>query len=467
MRLTLRNLLAYLHEMMSPEDRAAFAPLVKNAPRVQQLLDRCKEVAQRRTLAAPALEQAHEKHAADTVGRYLDFQLPDQQLATFERAALDSDEQLAEIVDCHRILADVVLQKVSDQSPAWKSRIYALLTKPQSASVGQAASNGDDDEYALAPAAEVVKPGEIASAEPPKKVDAQSPMMSIQRVAEETLLTDSGDLSQYLDEDDEELSEEAARAMEKKKQQQLAAAAKTASGVTGSATSAVAAAPKLTNYGVRDPYKDRNAPPPVPVTLQEPKFELAVPLPLLIGGGAGVLALLGGIVMLSMWMFSGPTKPKVTGPHVYGIAASDSSPTVEMSGMITYSVGGSPVPDSGAIIAAWPVDATPAIKLTAITVMEDLNSKKQNAYNEQLVVAKTDEAGRFRMRMHEHATYHVMVMSEGMKADVAKTWTDEINSLKSQVEDPASLVGQRVYFYTKANTGPDKTITLDHFFESK
>ncbi len=479
MRLTLRNLLAYLHEVMSPDDRAKFAPLVSSGARVQQLLERCKTVGKSPTLPAPALDQAHERHAADTVGRYLDFQLPDAELAPFERAALDSDEQLAEIVDCHRMLSDIVSNKVIEQSPTWKPRLYALLTQQPPAAKApavtasklavSAVSAADDDEYALAPVADeaaVTALKDVPAVEAGAD-RAEDPAIDDQRAIAESRMEDSGDLSQLLDDDDEELSEEAARAREKKIQQEVVAeqfASVTSGGGGSSPVSTAVAATKLTNYGVRDPYKDRTAPAPVPITMQEPKFELAVPLPMLIGGGVGAVAVLALIVMLGMWMFSGPSKPRSTGPFVYGIAEGEN--TVEMNGFVSYAIGGSPTPDAGAIIAVWPVDAEPVTKLTAVNVMEGLNNKQQNPYNEQLVVAKTDERGQFRLRMHKHDAYHVMVISQGMLSDIAKTWTDEINSMKTQVEDPASLVGQRVYYYTKITTPPDGVISLDHYFET-
>lgn len=446
MRLTLRNLLAYLHQVMSPEDQTAFEELIKASPQVGKLIERCRELAKRAELGAPALDDASREQAAESVAMYLDFTYPDGQLAAFEKLALASDEQLAEIVQCHRVLADLVRQEQSETLPAWRERIVALTHQHEPAAVGAGV------EAVASPAQETASAGSDAMAE--------------QRVVH-TSAHDSGALSDYLgsddDDDDDELSLEAVREREKRAEKQAIAAAASAytTAAAGTAT-ANPPAPRIINYGVRDPFKQQTK---IPDALIEKKEPSKVPMVMVGGVGAGVV-LVGLVVWLTLsGLSSGPNEARATGPHVYGIGASEGMPTCELTGTITVSMGGALVPDAGAIIVTWPVDAPQATKLSAVQVMNDLSAQRQNPYNLNLVVAKTDENGHYHMRMTDHAEFHVMILSERVQSPNAKIWGDAVETLKSQVEDPPTLIGSRVYHFTQLSMPPEKRTTLDHTFE--
>jgi hypothetical protein len=125
MRLTLRNLLAWLHGLMSPQDKAAFDDLVRSSPKVQPLIDRCQTLHKSR-LAAPAVDQASPLHAAESIAAYLDFGMADTQIAAFEKAALASDEQLAEVVACHQIVADANAHQAAANIPINRERLLKI-----------------------------------------------------------------------------------------------------------------------------------------------------------------------------------------------------------------------------------------------------------------------------------------------------------------------------------------------------
>lgn len=200
MRLTLRNLLAYMHGTLSPEHHNAFAAMVKNNPRVQLLVNRCQQL-KTRSLQGIDLDQTAAQFQVETVAKYLDFTLPDDQIAPFEKAALASDEQLAEIVDAHRILADVIKQRVSNTPPpdSFRERLLSAGAKRPTESASAS--------------------GRSATPTAPGRDDSGFAPVT-PAVREE--LHDSGDLSEYLSDvdDEEELSlavvESRARAAEER-----------------------------------------------------------------------------------------------------------------------------------------------------------------------------------------------------------------------------------------------------------
>jgi hypothetical protein len=286
----------------------------------------------------------------------------------------------------------------------------------------------------------------------------------IERVA----LQDSGELSQLLDdEDDEELSVDVARDRERQKEQQAVAEAANAFVSGGGGTSTATAAPststkqRLTAYGTRDPYKQAVK---GPALLEKPAKQ-QIPIALVGGAAGGVLALglFGWLIMSAM---SGPSRPTNSGQKIYGITDSSAS-TCEMSGTITFGPSGAaPLPDNGALVMAWPVGESHASQTvrSAVDVMQDVESGMQSAYNEQFVVAKTDDDGRYRMRMHNNTEFHVVILSQRVQTDKPVTWGDTINELKRHVEDPATLVGRRVYHYQKVTMPENGEATVDYTF---
>jgi hypothetical protein len=285
-------------------------------------------------------------------------------------------------------------------------------------------------------------------------------------------MQDSGDLSQLLDdEDDEELSADMARDREREQEQQAVAAAASAFSTRGGGTSTATAdtpqattKPRLTSYGTRDPYKQATK---GPALLDEKSKATQLPVGM-IGAAAGGIVVVGLVGWLIMSGLSGPPSQGSQGQQVYGI--SDSSGDVcELSGTITFSNGTSPLPDNGALVLAWPVGESHASKAvrSAVDVMQDANSGTQSAYNEQLVVAKTDDDGRFRMRMHKNTEFHIVIFSQRVQTDKPVLWGDTINELKTHVEDPATLVGRRIYQYERVSMPDNGQATLDYTFFSE
>lgn len=429
MRLTLRNLLAYLHGTLDAEQHAAFAQLVQSNPRVQLLIDRCSNLAAKR-LAAPDIEQTSAQYQVESVAKYLDFTLPDDQLAAFEKAALASDEQLAEIVDCHRVLADVVKSRVSFSTPSYRDRIVKIVEHAHEPAVVPASGNMASDFAPVAP-----------------HIQAD--------------LQDSGDLTEYLSDvdDEEELSLDAiqnrAKAVEKRA---MAAAAHSYTSGTGTVTATAAA-----RAAVLEQQEAYNYESPIPDLGEKKKLPLTPPV--LAGIGGGAVLVLGIVVWLGSMLFAGKSDPN-GGQFYYGIPAAPGKTLCELRGFIQFQPAvGSPSPDVGAIIVVWPVTpSAEANRLTTEVLLEDLNAKRQNPYNEMLVVAKCDDNGRFQMRMHPHGEFHVMVLSQRSSTTNPKTWGEAVEAIVSQLEDPVALIASRKYEYRKLTMPGENQATLDYTF---
>lgn len=433
MRLTLRNLLAYLHETLEPPQREAFQTLVAGNPRVGLLIDRCRNLAAKR-LAAPTIDQASPTGQAETVAKYLDFTLPDEQVAEFEKAVLACDELLSEIVDSHAVLADVVKQRIKPTALPKTERILALHAAPAT------------------PPAQASAP-----AKPAARVSDFAPVAAHVKAE----MHDSGDLTDYLsdDDDDEELSldtvQHRAEAVERRAMEEAAHAFSTGGGGTMTATAAARAAVLEKEEAYR--YEA-----PVNEVVIEKKKPLP-PTPVLAAIGGGVAVLLVGLVWAGSSLMGG--KPVDRGPYCYGVSASPDKALVELRGTIKVQPQqGGVMPDAGALVVVWPVKpSAEANRLTTSVLIEDLDAKRQNPYNEMLVIAKCDDDGNYRLRMHAHDEYHVMVLSQRLTAINPKTWGEAVEAIAAQLEDPAALIGVRQYEYRKlAVAGPQAT--LDYLF---
>jgi hypothetical protein len=155
-----------------------------------------------------------------------------------------------------------------------------------------------------------------------------------------------------------------------------------------------------------------------------------------------------------------------SGPHVFGLPADAGRPTCEFKGKITYQPEGSaPSADIGAIVLMWPVEPpSKVIQLTSEKVFEAANTKQQSPFNDQLIVAKADDDGNFHLRANEYPEYYVMILSQRSQTTRPKTWGEAMDALKSQLEDPPGVVGQRNYHFTKVPAPDSKVGTLDHTF---
>jgi hypothetical protein len=123
MRLTLRTLLAWLDDTLSPGEVREIGKQVSESQYAQDLVERIQRVTRQRRLTVPS------NNAPDAdpnlVASYLDNELDQDLVPEYEKLCLTSDVHMAEVASVHQILS-LIGQKAKVPAEA-KNRMYHLI----------------------------------------------------------------------------------------------------------------------------------------------------------------------------------------------------------------------------------------------------------------------------------------------------------------------------------------------------
>lgn len=166
MRLTLRTLLAYLDDRLSPTDARELGQKIGQSPFATELAERIREVVRRRRLAAPAQNQ--KMLDPNLLAEYLDDQLTPELVALIEREVLASDFSLAEVAAAHQILG--LLGDPVPLENRLKERLHALNPNRSSDAESAAEKSAADEQ-------QTELPGQWSPLAPQTAAQKNSPMI--------------------------------------------------------------------------------------------------------------------------------------------------------------------------------------------------------------------------------------------------------------------------------------------------
>lgn len=124
MKLTLRTLLAYIDNLLPPQDAEEFEALLSKNEAANNLCNRIRSVMTRPELGAPDVLDKGLHLDPNVTAEYLDNVLSSEESPEYERLCISSDRQLSEVSACHQILTVVQIEP-AEVDPTWRDKIYA------------------------------------------------------------------------------------------------------------------------------------------------------------------------------------------------------------------------------------------------------------------------------------------------------------------------------------------------------
>ena len=124
MRLTLRTLLAWLDDTLTPAEVRAIGKQVAELDFAKELVERIHKVTRQRRLTVPS-RTGPDAVDPNLVASYLDSELDPELVAEFEKKCLISDVHLAEVASVHQILS--LIGQKAKVPPEARERMYQLI----------------------------------------------------------------------------------------------------------------------------------------------------------------------------------------------------------------------------------------------------------------------------------------------------------------------------------------------------
>lgn len=127
MRLTLRTMLAYLDNILEPQDAEALGAKISDSEFASELVYRTLSSTRKANLNAPPLDGKGIGQDPNSVAEYLDNTLKEDRIPGFEKVCLESDMYLSEVASCHSILSICIDQPVTIEHEM-RDRVLGLVS---------------------------------------------------------------------------------------------------------------------------------------------------------------------------------------------------------------------------------------------------------------------------------------------------------------------------------------------------
>jgi len=126
MRLTLRTMLAYLDDILDPDDATQLGQKITKSDFASDLVYRTLSAKRRVNLSAPRLDGTGIGSDPNSVAEYLDNTLEESRIPELEKICLESEMHLGEVASCHTILTKVVEEPI-EINDALRTRLIQLI----------------------------------------------------------------------------------------------------------------------------------------------------------------------------------------------------------------------------------------------------------------------------------------------------------------------------------------------------
>ncbi|GBD35561.1 hypothetical protein HRbin36_00674 [bacterium HR36] len=124
--LPLKTVLAYLDDVLDPQQLRAVGAQIAEDQELRQLLERIRYVLRRRDLNLETHPE-DELPGAEFIAKYLEGDLPEEAARELEQRCLESDAVLAEVAACHQMLHSGIPTRSQSIPPQSYRRMYRLV----------------------------------------------------------------------------------------------------------------------------------------------------------------------------------------------------------------------------------------------------------------------------------------------------------------------------------------------------